>query len=56
LRGRFLGPFARILLAIACLRTDETAHARDLLVALAHDFPSNGLFAREVRRLDGSGR
>jgi len=54
--GRFLGPFARILLAIAYLRTDDMAHARDLLVGLAHDFPSNALFAREIRRLDGSGR
>jgi hypothetical protein len=54
--GRFLGPFARILLAIAYLRTHDTAHARELLVGLARDFPSNTLFVREIGRLDGDGR
>ena len=54
--GRFLGPFARILLAIACLRADDSAGARALLAGLARDFPSNTLFAREIRRLDGAGR
>ena len=49
--GRFLGPFARILLAIACLREQDTNRARDLLAGLAHDFPTNPLFARELRRL-----
>jgi hypothetical protein len=50
--GRFLGPFARILLAIACLRDHDTTGARDLLVGLRRDFPSNTLFAREIERLD----
>ena len=49
--GRFLGPFARILLAIACLREHDTIGARDLLAGLAHDFPTNPLFARELQRL-----
>jgi hypothetical protein len=50
-RGRFLGPFARILLSIACLREHDTGGARELLVGLAHDFPSNPLFARELQRI-----
>ncbi len=49
--GRFLGPFARILLAIACLREHDTNRARDLLVGLNRDFPSNPLFARELQRM-----
>ena len=54
--GRFLGPFARILLAIAYLRMHDTTQARELLAGLARDFPSNTLFARELRHLDGDGR
>jgi hypothetical protein len=49
--GRFLGPFARILLAIACLREHDTKGARELLAGLARDFPSNPLFARELQRI-----
>ena len=51
--GRFLGPFARILLAIACLREHDTDRARGLLVGLDRDFPSNPLFARELQRMAG---
>lgn len=52
-RGRFLGPFARILLAIAYLREHRQDQARELLIGLDRDFPANPLFAREIRRLDG---
>lgn len=52
-RGRFLGPFARILLTIAYLREHDTARARELLVGLEREFPSNPLFARELRRTGG---
>jgi hypothetical protein len=54
--GRFLGPFARILLAIAYLRAHDTAHARQLLAGLARDFPTNSLFAHELQRMGGEGR
>ncbi len=54
-RGRLLGPFARILLAVAYLRDDDKPRARELLVSLARDFPTTPLFARELRRLDGAG-
>lgn len=52
-RGRFLGPFARILLTIAYLREHDTVRARELLVGLEREFPSNPLFARELRRTRG---
>jgi len=51
--GRYLAPFARILLAIAYVREKDKAHARELLVSLRQDFPQNPLFAREIGRLDG---
>jgi len=51
-RGRYLAPFARILLAIAYVREKDTARARDLLISLREEFPQNPLFAREIGRLD----
>ncbi len=53
-RGRFLAPFARILLAIAYLRETDKTRARELLTGLRDEFPSNPLFARELARLDSS--
>jgi hypothetical protein len=50
--GRYLAPFARILLAIAYVREKDRPRARDLLVSLRNDFPENPLFAREIGRLD----
>jgi hypothetical protein len=54
-RGRLLGPFARILLALAYLREHRGEEARQVLIGLNRDFPTNPLFAREIRRLDGRG-
>jgi len=51
-RGVLLAPFARILLAIAYVREKDTARAKELLLGLQRDFPSNPLFARELARLD----
>jgi hypothetical protein len=51
-RGRYLAPFARILLAIAYVREKDKPRARELLVSLRQDFPQNPLFAREIGRLD----
>ena len=53
-RGRFLAPFARVLLAIAYLRMGDKARSRQLLVGLRDEFPGNPLFARELARLDSS--
>lgn len=52
-RGRYLAPFARILLCVAYLRDKDQQKARILLAALRNDFPQNDLFARELQRLDG---
>ncbi len=53
-RGRYLAPFARILLAIAYLREKDPPSARNLLAGLQKDFPENPLFAREISRIDGA--
>jgi hypothetical protein len=50
--GQYLGPFARILLAIAYVRDKDNARARGVLAALRDEFPRNPLFAREIARLD----
>lgn len=52
--GHYLGPFARILLAIAYVRDKDTARARGALAALRDEFPKNPLFAREIARLDAT--
>lgn len=52
--GQYLGPFARILLAIAYVRDKDNARARLLLASLRDEFPKNTLFAREIARLDAS--
>lgn len=49
--GRYLAPFARILLAIAYVRDKNKARALELLSALHSEFPSNTLFPREIARL-----
>jgi len=51
-KGRLLAPFARLLLAVANLRADEPQKARELLVGLRDEFPTNPLFAKEIERLD----
>lgn len=50
-RGHYLAPFARILLAIACVREKDKARALDLLTGLRREFPENLLFAREIAHL-----
>ena len=54
--GRYLAPFGRILLAIAYVRDKQTERAREVLVGLSRDFPSNPLFPREIQRLDSQSR
>jgi hypothetical protein len=51
-RGRYLAPFARMLLAIAYVREKDKPRARELLASLRDEFPRNPLFAREIARLD----
>jgi tetratricopeptide (TPR) repeat protein len=52
--GRYLAPFARILLSIAAVRDKDKAQARQLLTGLHNEFPDNGLFVREIQRLQSS--
>jgi hypothetical protein len=50
--GQYLGPFARILLAIAYVRDKDNSRARQLLASLRDEFPKNTLFSHELARLD----
>lgn len=49
--GRYLKPFARLLLAVAAIRGKEFARARELLLGLAHEFPKNPLYSQEAAKL-----
>jgi hypothetical protein len=46
--GRYLQPFAKILLALAFEREHQMERARALLAELTHEFPENPLFAHEL--------
>jgi hypothetical protein len=50
-KGRYLTPYARLLLAVAALRDKDVPKARDLLGALAREFPHNRLYAQELAQL-----
>ncbi len=50
-RGRYLAPFARLLLAVAALRDHDPATARVLLAGLSREFPNNQLYGRELARI-----
>jgi hypothetical protein len=50
-KGSYLSPYARLLLAVAALRNKEIPKARDLLAALAREFPHNRLYAQELAQL-----
>ena len=50
-RGRYLAPFARILLSIAYVREKNNEMALEVLTALQREFPGNPLFSREISRL-----
>jgi hypothetical protein len=50
-KGRYLSPYARLLLAVAALHNKDIPKARDLLGALAREFPHNRLYAQELAQL-----
>jgi tetratricopeptide (TPR) repeat protein len=54
-RGRYLRPFAKILLAMAALREKKVGLARTQLMELVAEFPENPLFASELAKLDDLG-
>ena len=49
--GRYLKPFAKILLAVANLREKRPRAAETLLFELARDYPENPLFKKELSQL-----
>jgi len=49
--GHYLKPFAKILLCIIDLREKKPRDTEKLLEELAHDYPSNPLFRRELAKL-----
>jgi hypothetical protein len=49
-RGRYLRPFAKILLALAALREKQTELARAQLTELVAEFPQNSLFVGELAK------
>jgi hypothetical protein len=49
--GRYLRPYARVLLAVAALRERDRAQAADLLEGLVREFPQNHLYAEELARI-----
>jgi len=50
-RGRYLRPFAKILLALVALREKQPELARTQLIELVAEFPQNPLFAKELAKL-----
>lgn len=50
-KGRYLAPFARLLLAVAALRDKDTHTAKTLLAGLASEFPDNKLYTKELSRI-----
>jgi hypothetical protein len=50
-KGRYLGPFARLLLAVAALRNHDRATARTLLSGLSQEFPQNHLYSEELAKI-----
>jgi len=54
-RGRYLRPFAKLILAMAALREKNVALARKQLGELVAEFPENPLFVKELAELDASG-
>jgi hypothetical protein len=51
--GRYLKPFAKILLALSARREKQNALAQRLLLELSQEFPENALFAAEYAKAMG---
>jgi hypothetical protein len=50
-KGRYMKPFARLLLAVAAVRDKQYDRAREILYGLAREFPSNPLYAQQAEKL-----
>jgi hypothetical protein len=53
-KGRYLGPYARLLLVVAALREKDPDHAATLLEGLAREFPHNPLYRKELARINSN--
>ena len=50
-KGRYVRPYAQLLLAVAALRDHKPDQAKELLRSLAGEFPRNPLHGQELARL-----
>lgn len=50
-KGRYLAPYARLLLAVAALRNKDCTQGKRLLQGLAEQFPRNPLYSEQITRL-----
>jgi hypothetical protein len=50
-KGRYFAPYAKLLLAVADLRDNRVASARQRLAGLVAAFPQNGLYRSELAKL-----
>jgi hypothetical protein len=50
-KGRYLRPFARLLLAVAALRDKNIEQGKSILRELSAEFPGNRLYTEELARL-----
>jgi hypothetical protein len=50
-KGRYLAPFARLLLAVAAMRDEDSNTAKSLLQGLSTEFPQNSLYKKELARI-----
>jgi hypothetical protein len=53
-QGHYFKPYAKILLAIAAVRDKNRPAAEQLVTELAREFPGNGLFKEEAKKLSCS--
>ncbi|MBZ5620144.1 MAG: hypothetical protein LAQ69_15675 [Acidobacteriia bacterium] len=51
-KGHYLAPFAKMMLAVAAMRENNTRQAKDLLLVLASEYPRNPLYRQELARMD----
>ena len=51
-KGKYCGPFARMLLAVIALREKHPEEAERLLAGLAKDYPDNPLIRKELARVN----
>jgi hypothetical protein len=50
-KGRYLLPFARLLLAVSALRDEDRERAAAILRDLAREFPANRLYTQELSKM-----